>query len=169
MKLGRLLNTWFQFLIGTLETRAEVSQLTPEERVSIPHRYARNLASSSAFSAFMALFQFLIGTLETQCKKRFQNRIAMFQFLIGTLETSFCPTKEMSTTKFQFLIGTLETSRQAPFKIKSISVSIPHRYARNFCHFYNLFFQPVFQFLIGTLETLIEFADYYRLTGFNSS
>ena len=55
--------------------------------VSIPFRYAENLASFRVpFS--LVKFQFLLGTLKTRFNDQFSWCAMVFQFLLGTLKTA---------------------------------------------------------------------------------
>ena len=54
----------FQFLIGTLKTMLWLMPGIEIRRVSIPHRYAKNV-DGKKYIEVVNLFQFLIGTLKT--------------------------------------------------------------------------------------------------------
>ena len=76
-------------------------------------------------------FQFLIGTLKTQLLPAVVPSGPAFQFLIGTLKTEACRIAETDRRRFQFLIGTLKTGPIAADIRAEVTVSIPHRYAKN--------------------------------------
>jgi len=56
----------------------------------------------------------------------------MFPFLIGTVRTMKTASYEYDPHKFPFLIGTVRTPRPLLMVPCHNSVSIPHRYGKNF-------------------------------------
>ena len=64
--------------------------MTEHQRVSIPHRYAKNAGCVPGLCAGIR-FQFLIGTLKTLNKYHCLLMMNRFQFLIGTLKTYLHP------------------------------------------------------------------------------
>ena len=78
--------------------------------VSIPDRYAKNLALLQSFQTRVG-FQFLIGTLKTV-----YQRLFFFPFLVSIPDRYAKnelphPYRLYFTVEFQFLIGTLKTCR----------------------------------------------------------
>ena len=159
--------------------------------VSIPHRYARN-DTGSPERCLGAVFQFLIGTLETELKAMKAEEEAKFQFLIGTLETAQLRfwkmwridgfnSSQVRQKRYRCNPGIHRISVSIPhryarnggFKMKRYvvkQVSIPHRYARNEQSLRIFFILVQFQFLIGTLETQgAQTPKERRTESFNSS
>ena len=98
----------FQFLIGILKTAPGRSFCTTLFRVSIPHRYPKNL-SHYITPSLLTLFQFLIGILKTTLRLPYYRHLP----------------------KFQFLIGILKTEQGVEQNSTNLNVSIPHRYPKN--------------------------------------
>jgi len=77
------------------------------------------------------VFQFLIGRLKTRGRNPRREACLKFQFLIGRLKTDKAAAALNDLKPFQFLIGRLKTFKEYPICIFFISVSIPHRQAKN--------------------------------------
>ncbi len=100
--------------------------------VSIPHRYGKNAEKSWCILTYLCKFPFLIGTVRTwNWCQAWIFRHGWFPFLIGTVRTWTNGNCWFCWYSFPFLIGTVRTVLIQIILCKIISVSIPHRYGKN--------------------------------------
>ena len=121
----------FQFLIGTPKTPTLGPYPRKKEKVSIPHRYAKNIRVSGILEKSLKL-QFLIGTLKTEASASSAGTVNESNSPhTGTLKQGI-QSRLLCPPGFSILIGTLKTMYLLEWDWEQTGlVSLPHRYAKN--------------------------------------
>jgi len=99
----------FPFLIGTVRTHSPCNQALNHNRVSIPHRYGKNLST---------IFHNVPNSRVSIPHRYGKNAVWLSVIL--------------SKSAFPFLIGTVRTLSTFQPYTRPFGVSIPHRYGKNF-------------------------------------